>query len=97
MQAHGSVPSRAINSSAEANPRAPYPSEESDSTSATRNNSSSSMTAINGCLDTYHPFPGPGMGFSLHKRRQRNYTAVLLLPCLWLLGFDHLGHPHEVS
>src|SRR5215475_2850775 len=54
-QSYGSVPSPAINSSADANPRAPYPSEESESTSATRNDSSSSMTAIKRSLDTDHP------------------------------------------
>src|SRR5215470_10390218 len=56
-QSYGSVPSPAKNSSADANPRAPYPSEESDSTSATRNDPSSSMTAIKRSLGTYHPFP----------------------------------------
>src|SRR5215467_11124770 len=55
-QPYHSVPSPAKNSSADANPRAPYPSEDNASTSATRNASSSSMTAIKGSVDTtYHP------------------------------------------
>src|SRR5262249_45432181 len=56
-QSYGSGPSTARNSSADANPRAPYPSEDSESTSATRNDSSSSMTAIKRSVGTYHPFP----------------------------------------
>src|SRR5881396_1901833 len=44
-------------SSADAYPLDPYPSEDSDSTSATRNDSSSSMTAISRCLATQHPCP----------------------------------------
>src|SRR5258708_36586443 len=64
-------PSTATNSSADANPRTLYPNEQSDSTSAVRNDSSSSMTAIKSSLDTHHPFPwvcpqtaGRGKGFS---------------------------------
>src|SRR3954451_4880641 len=45
-------------SSAEAYPLDPYPSDDSDSTSATRNDSSSSITAISRCLATRHPCPG---------------------------------------
>src|SRR5215467_13547225 len=55
-QSYGSLPLPARNSSADANPRAPYPSEDSESTSAARNDSSSSMTAIERSLGTYHPF-----------------------------------------
>src|SRR5215510_2499320 len=106
-QLYGSVPSPAKNSSADANPRAPYPNEDSASTTATRNDSSSSMTAIKGSLDTtYQPFSVDlrgviefRLGVLFHKRHQGNYTAVSLLPfpTLWLPGFDHLGHPDEVS
>src|SRR5215475_9780545 len=104
-QSYGAVPP-AINSSADAYPCASYPSEESESTSATRNDSSSSMTAIRCSPDTDRPFPW----ICAETRSQEwkvlpkeaaavNYTAVLSL-CprpLWLLGLDHLGHPHEVS
>src|SRR6266436_5155855 len=54
-QSHEFSPLAARNSSADANPRARYPSEQSESTSAVRNGSSSSMTAIRGSLDTHHP------------------------------------------
>src|SRR6266849_3480262 len=54
-QSHELSPLAARNSSPDANPRARYPSEQSDSTSAVLNGSSSSMTAIRGSLDTHHP------------------------------------------
>src|SRR5713101_8176923 len=54
-QSHELSPLAAKNSSPDANPRARYPSEQSDSTSAVRNGSSSSMTAMRGSLDTHNP------------------------------------------
>src|ERR1700719_1382026 len=56
MQSHEPCPSAAKRSSADANPRTSYPKEQSDSTSAMRNGSSSSMTAIERSFDTHHPF-----------------------------------------
>src|SRR5262249_20946756 len=104
-QSYGSVPSPVKNSSADANPRAPYPSEDSASTSATRNDSSSSMIAIKGSLDTsYHPYSlvrgGARNGKSCHigctrEIIQQYHCRCLRRPCL--LGFDQLGHPDEVS
>src|SRR5215471_636019 len=104
-QSYGSVPSPAINSSTDANARASYPSEESESTSATRNDSSSSITAIKRCLDTDHPLPrlrrdGERLEREVLPKKavSMNYTAVLVPwhRLLWLLGLDHLGHPDEV-
>src|ERR1700723_3617144 len=57
-QSENRHPSPPRNSSADVNPRAPYPCEQSDSTSAIRKESSSSMTAIESSRDTYPPFPG---------------------------------------
>src|SRR5215470_13273873 len=98
-QSYGSVPSPATNSSADANPRTPYPSEESESTSATRNDLSSSMTAIKRSVDTDLPFPGfarrrnPGTG-SLASTGGINelYSSVIAMVGgpLWRLGLDHL-------
>jgi hypothetical protein len=51
-QSHEISPCRAMNSSAEANSRAPYPNERSDSTSAARNCPSSSITTIVCSFDT---------------------------------------------
>jgi hypothetical protein len=51
-QSHENSPCTAKNSSAEANSRAPYPNERSDSTSAVRNCVSSSITAIVRSFDT---------------------------------------------
>src|SRR5262249_600761 len=86
MQSYGSVPSPAINSSADANPRAPYPSDESESTSAARNDLSSSITAIKCSVDTDHPFSGICGDGEPQERAvlpngaaSMNYTAVLLL------------------
>src|SRR5262245_18222971 len=107
MQSYGSVPAPAKNSSADANARAPYPSEYSASTSATRNESSSSMTAINGSLDTAcHPFfwicvgaakPELGSLCSLRGTREtiQQYHCCRFQP-LWLPGFDHLSHSDQV-
>jgi hypothetical protein len=84
MQSHDLSPFAATNSSAEANPRAPYPSEQSDSTSAIRNDSSSSITAIRGSLDTQRPFPrfgrrqrSGGTTIFACRRSDGNYTRVL--------------------
>src|ERR1700730_9080468 len=85
MQSHEPCALAARNSSADANPRTPYASEPSDSTSAVRNGSSSSMTAIRGSLDTHHPFPR-GLASRLGWRGERlshvtevpgHYTGVL--------------------
>src|SRR5882757_4325242 len=60
IQSHEFSPLAAKSSSPDANPRARYPSEQSDSTSAVLNGSSSSITAIRGSLDTHHPGYGCG-------------------------------------
>src|ERR1700722_9474191 len=101
---HDPSPFTATNSSADANPRAPYPSEWSDSTSARRKDSSSSMTAISSSLDTHHPLPGPGrrnraLQLSHAVKASRNYTRVLgdlLSPLVIPPGFEHFGHPDEI-
>src|SRR5262245_1345913 len=105
---YGSVSSPAKKSSADANPRAPYPSEDSASTRATRNESSSSMTATKGSLDTtYQPFSVDLRGVSEARYRKSCFTSgssetIQQYHCcrfrpLWLSGFDHLGHPDQVS
>jgi hypothetical protein len=58
MQSHDPSPPLSINSAADVNPRASYPSERSNPTSAIRNDSSSSMTEIMWSLDMHHPLPG---------------------------------------
>src|ERR1700726_583671 len=100
-QSHALSPSTATNSSADANPRTPYPSEQSDSTSAVRNGSSSSMTAIKGSLDTHHPF---SLGLAAHHSRANScgtasrgaklYRGVM--PSFSRLpGLDHIGHADQ--
>src|ERR1700730_2039508 len=102
-QSHDPSPPPATNSSADANPHAPYPSEPSDSTSAIRSDSSSSMTAIKSSLDTHRPFPdlaadgGAGdNNFCMPWERQGTIHECYTRP-LWPLGLDHFGHPDEVG
>ncbi len=57
IQSYDLSPTAPTKSSAEAYPLDPYSSEDSNSTSATRNDSSSSMTAISRCPDTWNPCP----------------------------------------
>src|SRR6202035_955619 len=87
-RSHDPSPSPSINSSADANPRAPYPNEQRDSTSAIRKDSSSSMTAIDSSPDTHHPFipdyplsriflRGLEWRVSHVAGEARNYTRVL--------------------
>src|SRR5262245_36100821 len=107
-QSYGSVPSPARNSSADANPRAPYPSEYNASRSATRNDPSSSMTAIKGSVEHHISSFSLGSrgnsearnGKSCHiggtRETIQQYCCCCFRP-LWLPGFDHLGHPDEVS
>ena len=57
MQSHELSPPDDTNSSADAKPRGSNPNEASDSMSAVRNGSSSSITAIEGSLATLDPFP----------------------------------------
>src|SRR5215203_3801789 len=90
--------SQEMNSSADANPHAPYPSEPRDSTRAIRNDSSSSMTAIRDSLNALRPFPGFGIRRIVAdhysgrlRRRQELYAGVRLAP-----GVDHLRHPDQV-
>src|ERR1700733_4512019 len=69
-------------SSAEAYPLDPYPSKDSDSTSATRNDSSSSMTAIARFLDTSHPHPDLNKEARIdkpcmHSSAQELYKSVI--------------------
>src|ERR1700738_1343860 len=103
-QSHELSPPAAKNSSADANPRARYSNEQSDSTSAVRNGSSSSITAIRGSLDTHHPRGMAAAGGSeessccIWRGRQNTIHECYMLPrrsrCL---GLDHFGHPHEVG
>src|SRR3984893_11948296 len=101
MQSHEPCALAARNSSADANPRTPYPSEQSDSTSAVRNGSSSSLTAIKGSLDTHHPF---SLGLAAHHSRAYScgtptrgaklYRGVM--PSFSRLpGLDHIGHADQ--
>src|SRR6267378_2913645 len=100
-QSHEFPPLAAKNSSADANPRARYPSEQSESTSASRNGSSSSMTAIKGSLDTHHPrvWVRVGGGERAVVASGRATTTLYrgVTQRLRGLGLDYVGHPHEVS
>src|SRR5215470_17601586 len=92
-QSHDLSPPPAMNSSADANPWASYPSEPSDSASAIRNELSSSMTAIRGSRPTHHPLPRfrpqdreIGNIFLSHRARPRKlYTSMMFTA--------HVGHP----
>src|ERR1700722_13601063 len=64
MRSHCCSPPSAIKSSADPKPRAPYPSEQSESTSAERNEGSSSMTAIASSFGIDHSF---GAGWPADK------------------------------
>src|SRR5258706_12220036 len=100
-QSHEISPLAAKNSSADANPRARYPSEQSESTSASRNGSSSSMTAIKGSLDTHHPRVWGRVGgggravVSSGRGGPTIYRGVTQR--LRGLGLAHVGDTHEGS
>src|SRR5712671_4051862 len=99
-QSHELSPLAAKNSSADANPRARYPSEKIDSTSAVRNGSSSSMTAIRGSPDTHHPRVCcnrlRGAVVASDGGARTLYTSVICYGSR-CLGLDHFGHTHEVG
>src|SRR5918995_3498006 len=82
-QSYDASASQAMNSSADANPRAPYPNEPRHSTRAIRKDSSSSMTAIRSSLNAHRPFPEFGLrrivGIAIlaGDYGTRNYTGVL--------------------
>src|SRR5260370_39890364 len=100
-QSHELSPFAAKNSSADANPRARYSNEQSESTSASRKGSSSSTTAIKGSLDTHHPrvWVRVGGGERAVVASGRGTTTLYrgVTQRLRGLGPDHVGHPHEVS
>src|SRR6185312_6016096 len=82
----------ATNSSAEANPLTPYPSEWSDSTSAALNESSSSMTASESSLDTFTLSPGG----SPHNKNAQDFGALKLYSSITLeIGPHDFRHPNK--
>src|SRR5918994_1307182 len=98
-QLHDASASHAINSSADANPRAAYPSEPTHSTRAIRNGSSSSMTAIRRSLNAHRPLPDMGQGqkvcnSGMGERHQELYAGVTphLQP---RSDADHVRHPDQ--
>src|SRR5712675_3034903 len=101
-QSHEFSPLAARNSSADANPRARYPSEQSESTSAVRNGSSSSMTVIRGSADTHHPRVCCNrlrreQLSHLKGRQDTIHGCYCYTRCSRHLGLDHFSHTHEVG
>src|SRR5277367_3793214 len=98
-QSHEPCASAARNSAADANPRAPYSSEQSDSTSAVRNGSSSSMTAIKSSFDTLRPFPGLPSGDRTFRMRRGCQETIheCYAGLSRLLGPYHIGHADEIG
>src|ERR1700726_3640074 len=100
-QSHEPPRFAAKKSSADTNPRARYSNEQSASTSASRNGSSSSTTAIKGPLDTQHPRGRVRVGGGERPvvASGRGTTTLYrgVTQHLRRLGLDHVGHPHEVS
>src|SRR3954451_10889337 len=67
--------------SADEYPRQPYPSEDSDSTRATRKESSSSITAISRRPATQHPYPGSTEKAGHHNRCMQLRCSEIIQEC----------------